>query len=176
VASAARGKSRGRPQWSLVLPPTLLFRNLGIYAQDSWRPIPRLAITYGLRWDVDFVPEFTQWPKSVGGYRIQFRRLFDIISGTCRNASVQNPIQQLRHRGLGSRTSFAQVGTFQTVLRGGFGVFYDLASSEIGNQMVASIYPFGRNVFTPGGVFPLTPAAAPRRDHSAQRKSELVCV
>jgi outer membrane receptor protein involved in Fe transport len=35
---------------------TFLFRNLGVFAQDTWRIMPRLTMTYGVRWDVDFVP------------------------------------------------------------------------------------------------------------------------
>src|SRR5205814_1982409 len=40
----------------------MLFRNLGVYAQDTWRMAPRLTLTYGLRWDVDFTPETTGGP------------------------------------------------------------------------------------------------------------------
>ena len=43
---------------------------------------------------------------------------------------------------------------WQSVLRGGFGVFYDLASSEAGNSALAAAYPFGSAVFPLGGTFP----------------------
>jgi TonB-dependent receptor-like protein len=158
VASAGAGNLAGASVVSSTS-ATLLFRNLGIYAQDSWRPIPHLAITYGLRWDVDFVPESRNGPSllAVTGFNLRdFSTLAPAPAGT--------PLYETRYNNLAPRVGIAYElrpsRDFQTVLRGGFGVFYDLASSEIGNQMVASIYPFGRNVFTPGGTFPLTPAAA----------------
>jgi len=45
------------------------------------------------------------------------------------------------------------------VLRGGFGVFYDLATAEAGNLLFAGIYPYtGLKAAT--GTFPLSPSAA----------------
>jgi len=50
-----------------------LFRNLGIFAQDTWRVTPRLTLTYGLRWDVDFSPSTTSGPNisAVAGFNLQ---------------------------------------------------------------------------------------------------------
>src|SRR5207253_6548483 len=42
----------------------------------------------------------------------------------------------------------------------GFGVFYDLASSEFGNLISGIFYPFGNRVFM-GGTFPFDPATVP---------------
>ena len=41
---------------------TFLFRNLGVFAQDTWRVLPSLTLTYGLRWDVDFAPSTLSGP------------------------------------------------------------------------------------------------------------------
>jgi hypothetical protein len=49
----------------------------------------------------------------------------------------------------------------QTVVRGGFGVFYDLATSELGNLLDSTAYPFGAYSFNSGGSFPLTAVAPP---------------
>src|SRR5260370_1010458 len=46
-----------------------------------------------------------------------------------------------------------------TVVRGGFGVFYDLATSDAGNIISTNTFPFGSQTFIPGGTFPLPPAA-----------------
>jgi hypothetical protein len=46
------------------------------------------------------------------------------------------------------------------VLRGGFGVFYDLVTSNTGNNFNFGLYPFGALKFNPGGTFPLNSSAA----------------
>lgn len=45
------------------------------------------------------------------------------------------------------------------MVRGGFGVFYDLATTEVGAAL-GSFYPFSASTFVFGGTFPLSPAAA----------------
>src|SRR3989442_10328723 len=52
---------------------------------------------------------------------------------------------------------------WETVLRGGFGVFFDLATVELGNLLNANTYPFGASKSVPGGSYPLnsSQAAAP---------------
>ncbi len=47
-----------------------------------------------------------------------------------------------------------------TVLRGGFGVFYDLATQEVGNAIFGSTYPFGATKFPSSSSFPLDPVSA----------------
>ncbi len=40
--------------------------HLGLFAQDQWHPWPKLTLNYGLRWDVDFMPQefFQNYYKS----------------------------------------------------------------------------------------------------------------
>src|SRR5260370_9301405 len=42
---------------------TLLLHNLGAFAEDTWRAMPRLSLTYGLRWDLDFAPSTANPPS-----------------------------------------------------------------------------------------------------------------
>jgi hypothetical protein len=149
----------------LSLPETLLFRNLGVFAQDTWRIMPRLTMTYGLRWDVDFVPSSINGPgfPAVTGFNLSdLSNLALAPSGT--------PPYKTNGGNLAPRIGFAYQMSYsqrwQTVLRGGFGVFYDLASSEAGNSLNSNIYPFGSSAFIVGipfggtATFPLSSANA----------------
>jgi len=131
---------------------TLLFRNLGFFAQDTWRIMPRLTLTYGLRWDIDFVPMSIDGPSLAAVTNFSDPKNLAL-------APVGTPAFSTTYGNVAPRLGLAyqlsQNQRWQTVLRGGFGVFYDLATSEVGNAISNQNYPFGVSVFTPGGTFPL---------------------
>jgi hypothetical protein len=138
---------------------TLLFRNLGAYAQDTWRLLPRLTVTYGLRWDVDFAPASTGGPSlpAVTGFSLNnFSTLALAPAGT--------PLYRTSYGNVAPRIGAAyeifQNPGWETVLRGGFGVFFDLANSEVGNN-ISSSYPFFAFRDDVGGNFPPSVAPAP---------------
>jgi hypothetical protein len=122
---------------------TVLFHNLGIFAQDTWRALPRLTLTYGLRWDVDFVPSSSSGPSLAAVTGFNLKNLSNLSL-----ASAGTPLYQTTYDNVGPRLGVAyqlsQSQDWQTVLRGGFGVFFDLATQEVGNTLVGS-YPFGSN-------------------------------
>ena len=141
------------------LPATLLFRNLGVYAEDTWRSTSRLTLTYGVRWDVDFVPRSLSGPSipAVTGFNLNnFSQLALAPEGT---TPYETSYVDFAPR-IGAAYQLSQSAMWQTVLRGGFGAFYDLATSEIGNNIGTGTYPFGVTVFSPGGTFPLAPGLA----------------
>ncbi|HVB59540.1 MAG TPA: TonB-dependent receptor [Candidatus Acidoferrales bacterium] len=143
---------------------TLRLQNLGIFAQDTWRVIPRLTVTYGLRWDVDIAPSSVNGPSlpAVTGYNLE-----DLSNLTLAPAGV--PVFSTTFGNVAPRLGLAyQVSKnpdWGLVLRGGVGMFYDLATSEVGNALGID-YPFGASmlVFGPsfGGTatFPLSSADA----------------
>ena len=142
------------------LPATWLFRNLGFFAQDTWHIVPRFTMTYGLRWDVDFVPSSISGPEfnAVEGFDLSnLSNLALLPAGTPPYKTKWGNVAP--RIGLAYQLSESQ--SWQTVLRGGFGVFYDLASSEAGNGQGSTVnYPFGSSSLEFGGNFPLTPVAA----------------
>src|SRR5260370_19611196 len=117
---------------------------------------PRLTVTYRLRWDVDFSPSTTKGPSllAVTGFT---------NPSTLALASPGQPVFSTRYDNVAPRIGIAyelsQKPGRETLLRGGFGVFYDLATQEIGNQF-SSTFPFLASKFSPGGSFPLDPPTA----------------
>jgi len=134
------------------LPATVLFRNLGVFAQDTWHVAPRLTITYGLRWDVDLAPSTLSGPRfnAVSGFNLSdLSNLTLLPSGT---SPYKTKWGNAAPR-IGLSYQLSQNERWQTVLRGGFGVFYDLASSEAGNLLGGLTYPFGALGFLVGPPF-----------------------
>jgi hypothetical protein len=137
---------------------TLLFRNLGLFAQDTWRVNPRLTLTYGLRWDVDFTPTTEDGPSipAVTGFsRTDLSNLALAKPGTS--------IYDTRYGSVGPRIGVAyqvsQNANWALVLRSGFGLFYDLASTEVGNHTIDN-YPNQAFVSNFGVAFPTSAATA----------------
>jgi hypothetical protein len=145
-------------QVSSSLPATFLFRNLGVFAQDTWHIMPRLTITYGLRWDVDFVPSSISGPEfpAVTGFNLS--DLSNLALAPAGTAPYMTKWGNLAPR-IGLAYQMLQSPRWQTVFRGGFGLFYDLASSEAGNIASSGYYPFGAAAY-PSGNFPLSPMNA----------------
>jgi Carboxypeptidase regulatory-like domain/TonB dependent receptor len=157
--------------------PTFLFQNLGLYAQDTWKVAPRLTVTYGLRWDIDFSPSSTSGPSfsAVTGFNLN-------NLSTLALAPAGTPPFHTRYGNLAPRVGIAyqlsQNPDYATVIRGGLGIFYDLATSEFGNLLSETLYPFAANATLLGpaiggtATFPLSPTdAAPPPISPAQLKT-----
>src|SRR6266568_914830 len=138
---------------------TLLFRNLGTFAQDTWRVVPRLTVTYGLRWDIDFSPTAQSGPAlpAVSGFNLN--NLSNLALAPSGVPAFKTTYGNVAPR-IGLAYELTQNPSWTTVVRGGFGVFYDLATSEVGNNFFTFSYPYGAFAFGAGGNFPLDPTAA----------------
>jgi hypothetical protein len=130
----------------------LLFRNLGLYAQDTWQLGPRVVVTYGLRWDVDFAPSTTKGPQLAA------------INACCNFATIAlapagTPVFGTTYGNVAPRIGVAyqlsQRPGWETVIRSGFGVFYDLADQDAGLLANYQSYPFGSGLSIYSGTFPL---------------------
>jgi hypothetical protein len=141
------------------VPASFRFQNLGAYAQDTWRIGSRLSLTYGVRWDVDYAPQAVDAPSmvSVTGFNLQdLSRLALAPSGT---PPFRTTFGNLAPR-IGLAYQLRQSPDFQTVLRGGFGAFYDLATGETGNILAQASYPYGAFQFVFGTTYPFDPTTA----------------
>jgi hypothetical protein len=143
-----------------AVPQAFLLHNLGVFAQDTWRINNRLNLTYGLRWDVDFAPGSRMGLGFVTltGYNTPN------LSGLAL-ASVGTAPYGTRYGNVAPRVGGAyrvlSDPDWGLVLRGGFGVYYGLATTEIGNANFNNLYfPFGAEGVSSNVAFPTTPDVA----------------
>ena len=138
------------------LPITFLFRNLSAFGQDTWRVNSRFTVTYGLRWDVDMAPISLKGPSlsAVTGYNLNDPSQLALAPNGTR--PFQTTYGNVAPR-VGAAYQVNQNANWGMVVRGGLGIFYDLATSEIGNVFSPFNYPEGATTFLSGVNFPFTP-------------------
>ena len=134
-----------------------LFHNFSAYAQDAWRVTPRLVVTYGLRWELNAPPR-----ESTGRHPVVVQGLFE-DSRRLAAAPAGTPLWRTTYANFAPRYGAAYLLSSrpgaELVLRGGFGLFYDLGAGQAG-QAFGSVAPYvAAKIFT-NTPFPLTPAQA----------------
>ena len=145
-----------------------IYQNLSLYAQDTWRESGRLSLTYGLRWELNPPPGERNGiqPANLVG-------LNDPATATL--APPGTTLYKTTYNNFAPRVGLAyqvrQSPGRETVVRAGFGVFYDLNSETtalgFGNSdpfqanslpFASLAFPLANNVFPPLHVpVPLAP-------------------
>lgn len=157
--SAAETGSALLGLFSVQTPATFLFQNVGAFAQDTWRVVPRLTLTYGVRWDVDVAPSPIQGPDLPAVTGFNLNNSSNLALAPAGTAPFKTTLGNLAPR-VGAAYEIFQRQDWDTVVRGGIGIFYDLASGETGNILAQGSYPYGASNFVFGSPFPFDAATA----------------
>jgi hypothetical protein len=116
----------------------LVSQNFSLYGQDAWRITPRLSVTYGLRWDVN--PPL----KGKNAANGPFTLVGLDQPATMSLAPRGTPLYETSYGNVAPRLGIAyQLGGkpgWDSTVRAGFGVFYDLGSGSMGG--VSSFFPY----------------------------------
>jgi hypothetical protein len=117
---------------------TLLSHNFSAYGQDTWKATSRLTLTYGLRWEIN--PPLKG--KNLANEPFTVTGLTD--PSTIALAPRGTPLYDTTYGNVAPRIGAAyQLGgatNWNSVLRSGFGIFYDLGSGSLGG--VSSYFPY----------------------------------
>ena len=155
MTAAPGGALSGTSSLALTLAmqgSTLVSDNFSLYGQDTWKITPRLAVTYGLRWDVN--------PPLKG--KNSASDPFTVIGldhpATMTLAPRGTPLYETTYGNVAPRFGlawqFSGIQNWDAALRAGFGVFYDLGQGSLGG--VSSFFPYGATRIIPSVAFPLT--------------------
>ncbi|MCI0718418.1 MAG: TonB-dependent receptor [Acidobacteria bacterium] len=130
-----------------------VFNNFSTFAQDTWRVGPRLTLTYGLRWELNPAPS-----ESNGNDPLTVAGLDDPSTATL--APPGTKLYDTSYSNFAPRVGVAyelsQRHGREMVLRGGFGIFYDLGNGQAANVFVG--FPFSASKTLSLAPYPLTPA------------------
>jgi Carboxypeptidase regulatory-like domain/TonB dependent receptor/TonB-dependent Receptor Plug Domain len=144
-----------------------VFNNISVFGQDSWNVNSRLTLTYGSRWEFNPPPT-----EATGNDPITLTGVNS--PATMALAPRGTPLYKSRYNNFAPRVGLAyqlsQSTGRETVLRGGFGIFYDLGTGPVGAafsigfpyfrrkpDMGAVLYPFSIANATPLPPFPNPP-------------------
>jgi hypothetical protein len=118
-------------------PFSVNINNYSLFAQDSWKSTSRLTLNFGLRWEINTPPASATSAQPV----YVTRGVFDSSPLALTRGSLWNPT----FGSLAPRIGAAYQITPKTVVRGAFGVFYDLGYGGVG--FASSEFPYQRNAF-----------------------------
>jgi len=125
--------------------------NVSVFGQDTWTVSPRLSFTYGLRWEVNPPPGLTGSTAAL--------TLTSADPATMAIAPAGTPMYRTTFGNVAPRAGAAYVvrdpAGRETVLRGGWGVFFDQGSNPVMDNFYA--YPFEAFRFAANVPFPASP-------------------
>jgi len=94
-------------------------KGLGVFAQDSWRITPKLTLNYGVRYDVEWAPIFSP-ATSINNTA---EKALGVLQGIPLNSKNVQPRIGI---------AWDPWGDGKTIIRAGYGIFYDNPSLALG--------------------------------------------
>lgn len=118
VADFVAGKVQQTTQQRTSISPAVRNSGLGLFVQDDWKVTSRLTLNLGVRWEFNGVPT-----EKYNRFSI-----FDFSSRQLVSAPQKSPYGD-DYNNFGPRIGFAYdpFGKGKTVMRGGFGIYFDQA-------------------------------------------------
>jgi hypothetical protein len=136
-------------------PATPIYKNFSAFAQDEWRVNRSLTLSLGLRWEVNPAPG-----EAKGRLPYTLNQITDL--STAQLAPQGTPLWKTTYGNFAPRFGAAyllrRAAGRETVLRGGFGVFYDLGNNTGSEGFGPSALGFTTYNIFPNASIPLSAA------------------
>ncbi len=140
------GSWGGWGQYEIPLQEATANKQFGSFIQDNWRVNEKLTLNLGLRYDIDF-PRTERYnrmswvdPDAPTGISAPG---FQNLTGALQFVNNDNrSVYNTDYGGIGPRVGFAYRITNNTVMRGGFGIFYSLSKAGAAGSGAGGIQGF----------------------------------
>lgn len=131
-----------------------VYHNFSAFTQDEWKATPRLSVSLGLRWDVNPSPGNLK-----GALPYTLNQITNLA--TAQLAPINTPLWKTDWHGFAPRIGLAyqlrQPSGRETVVRAGYGIFYDMGNAE-GTRSFNGAVGFGDFFQYANTPFPLSSA------------------
>jgi len=135
------------------MPVTPVYHNFSAFIEDEWKAKSNLSLSLGLRWDINPAPGNLSGPIPYTADQIT-------SLATTKLAPAGTPLWNTDWHGFAPRIGIAyqlhQARGHETVVRTGFGIFYDMGNTQGSNGFTGVGFSTGE--FYSGVPFPLTSA------------------
>ena len=129
------------------------YQNFSAYGQDTWRASRRLTAVYGVRWDINPAPT-----EKNGNYP------WDGVSPILVARDRDSVFWKTRFTNFAPRLGLSYLlrsePGWETVIRGGVGIFYDLANGTAGASMSPGAFPYSGSRVLTNVTLPITETQA----------------
>src|SRR3954453_9250062 len=136
MASFLLGTASGISQDFLLVWPGIRALEIGSFVQDDWKVNSRLTLNLGLRYE--YTPPPVEVHNQWANVNLQTGKLLLAGVNTDRQVGVQNDANNVA-----PRFGFAFQGLPRTVVRGGFGIFYNTQGNGSALFRLHRQLPFG---------------------------------
>jgi hypothetical protein len=144
LIDSIQGLINNTPSPATIVAPQVtlrpIYRNFSFFGQDTWRATRRLTLTYGLRYEVNPAPDEANGnlPLTVNGVTAAGANSLDNLS----LSGERRRFYKTTYDNFAPRIGAAYQLFSGTVVRGGFGVFYDLGYNFTGTAFSTGVVPF----------------------------------
>lgn len=134
-------------------PSSFSTTSLSLYAQDVWKVNPKMTITYGLRWELAPSPSPSGSTKAASWLNVQNPSQITL-------APFGTPLWSTTYSNVAPRIgiSWTPQAKSSFVVRGGWGMFYDLGTGRAAD--VATFFPGQASNIVSGVALPITDAGS----------------
>jgi outer membrane receptor protein involved in Fe transport len=129
-----------------------IYQNFSAYIQDNWKLLRRLTFNLGLRWDVNPAPSEANGNDPLALSEVSNLSTTQIAA---RGAALWKTTYNNFAPRVGAAYQLRQTQGHETVIRGGFGIFYDAGNDQ--GSLPFGFFPFSGRQSISNVTLPLSP-------------------